>query len=211
MIGNTISRDDVTAVVVTRGDVPENIGKITRRLYYGAGIPNIYIWDNTIEPNMGVYGRYAALEKVDTRAVFVQDDDCLLEVEAIHALIDAYDPGRIVVNMPEGRWPDYPDSCLVGWGAVYDRVLPDRAFNRFAFSSHANGMIAFGSDGVDQSFFDRTCDVVFTTLTPHTKHDLGFQHLPGAEDPARAMFLQPGHGEERARMLDLARKVRDAH
>jgi hypothetical protein len=42
------------------------------------------------------------------------------------------------------------------------------------------------------------------------KIDVGFQHLPWAEDRGRAMFLQPDHGPIRERMLQLARQVRDA-
>jgi hypothetical protein len=166
----------------------------------------VVVWDNSVEQDLGVYGRYQAIERCARPVIYVQDDDCLVDDAAIALLLAAYEPGMIVANMPESRWDDYPDSCLVGWGAVFDRDLPDQAFIRFGASDAA------GADeflGMPDDFFHRTCDVVFTTLTPHRKIDAGFFHLPWAEDPERAMFLQPGHREQRDRMLHLARQVRD--
>lgn len=190
----------ISAVIVTRGDVD-----LTDIL---AGLPfdDVVIWNNQIEAeDFGVYGRYHAIEQARHDVIYVQDDDCLIPAAA---LAERYEPGRLVANMPESRWRDYPDSTLVGWGAVFDRNLPERAFSRFALSSHSNGCIAWGAEGVDPRLFQRTCDVVFSALTPRTVIDAGFRHLLWAEDPARAMFKQPGHKDERDRMLELCRSVR---
>jgi hypothetical protein len=113
----------------------------------------------------------------------------------------------IVANMPASRWPDYPDSCLVGWGAVFHRNLPDKAFRRFRDWQLATSGVALKTES---DWFQRTCDVVFTTLTPHVKVDAGFQHLPWAEGPGR-MFTDDyqRHRSERERMLQIARQVRD--
>lgn len=187
----------VSAVVVTRGDV--DLAEIRRSL---ARFDDVVIWDNSkLETDAKVYGRYLAIAEARHPVVYVQDDDCVLKPAQLSALLALYTPGRVVANMPASRWDDYPDSCLVGWGSVFDADLPDKAFD------------AFFDAGVyhpfDAGMFDRTCDVVFTTLTPHRKVDVGFRHLSWAEDPSRAMFLQSGHKDERDRMLGTARAVRD--
>ncbi len=187
----------VSAVIVTRGDVD-----LTESLALLDRFDEIIIWNNALEGDLAVYGRYAGIEQARNDVVFTLDDDCLVSYEAQDILLAAYEPGMIVANMPESRWRDYPDSCLIGWGAVFDRSLVDLAFARFS-GWEDDDEIPLTRSG----FFERECDVMFTTLTPHTKIDAGFTHQPWAEDPARAMFLSPR--PDRDRMLELARKVRD--
>ena len=188
----------VSAVIPTRGDV--DLSEILDSLPFD----DIIVWDNSGRPqDLGVYGRYAAIAEAKHAHIYTQDDDCLVDAVAVVA---AYEAGRLVANMPAGRWPDYPDSALVGWGAIFHRDLPTRAFDRFHLLDldEEDWQFVYADDGC----FSRECDGVFTALTPRTIIDVGFQHLPWAEDPARALFKQPGHAAKRARMLDLARRVR---
>lgn len=205
----------VSAVIVTRGDVDlteilESLPEEWERVVWDNGAREVrrhrpgsftaeFRGNEHTGPllDLAVYGRYAAIHYglCDGDVIFIQDDDCIVDAAAIAA---AYEPGRLVANMPTGRWPDYLDSALVGWGAIFDRNLPGQAFERFDVGHPAWG---------DAEFY-RTCDVVFSALTPRTVIDVGFRHLPWAEDPGRAMFLQPGHKTERDRMLDICRRVR---
>lgn len=57
--------------------------------------------------------------------------------------------------------------------------------------------------------FQRTCDVVFTTLTPRVLIDVPKTDREFASAPNR-MWKQKEHYGERTRMLEIARKVRDA-
>jgi hypothetical protein len=189
---------NVSAVIVTRGDV--DLSEILDSL------PRAWekvVYDNSRRQDLAVYGRYAAIAECEHDRIFVQDDDCIIDA----AVAAAYEPGRLVANMPVGRWPDYPDSTLVGWGAIFDRDLPQQAFERLQRPSPTLLPAPLGL--LEHfPFFQRACDVVFSALTPRTIVDVGFRHLPWAEDPARAMFLQPGHKAERDRMLELCRQVR---
>lgn len=218
----------VTAVIVTRGDVG------LTEIIAGLPVDEVVVYDNSglvkhfshseesghvrYAANLGVYGRFAGIEFADSDVIYVQDDDCIIDAEAV---IDAYEAGRLVANMPESRWADYPDSALIGWGAVFDRDLPQSAFAKIGFDGRVSPFI--GDDWTDYSYTNsagvtiefedtrpllRTCDVFFSALTPRTVIDVGFEHLPWAEDLARAMFKQPGHKEERDRMLALARAMR---
>lgn len=186
---------NVAAVIVTRGNVD-----LAPCIATYDDIP-LWIWDNSKRAtDLAVYGRYAAIEEMDADVVIVQDDDVILPDTSIAELVAAYTPGHIVANQPERFRPHYPDSCLVGFGAIFDRDLPAQAFATFKH---------FGPDGFWlDDFYRRTCDVVFTTLTPRVLLDLPYADREFASDPDR-MWKQPGHVGERARMLELARQVRD--
>jgi hypothetical protein len=190
----SIDPHDVAAVVVTRGDV--NMAEIEQSLAHRVG--DMILWDNSVEQDLAVYGRYAALEHTDAKVVLVQDDDVLLPPATIKRLLDAYQPGRIVANMPAvHRRPFYRHHCMIGFGAIFERDLPERAFARF----HAAEVV------LDWPWFNRTCDVVFTTLTPFKLVDLPYTELPQTRAENR-MYRQPGHTDERQRMLDVAMRIR---
>jgi len=210
----------VSAVLVTRGDVPldQIIDSIT-----AAGIDDIVVWDNSVREDLAVYGRYAGIAEAKHDLIYVQDDDCVVPSESIKALIaewadyrhSQYDfshpdhkvlaewaEDHFVANMPfDFRHSFYREHSLVGFGAVFHRDAPYRAHDRF------NCRFWEMSDGYEQ-FFNRTCDVVFTALTPRVLVDVPYQNLAWAEGPDR-MYRQPSHGFERARMLEWALKVRD--
>jgi hypothetical protein len=225
---------NVSAIIVTRGDVD-----LTPVVTSIPGDWELLVWDNGAKrlvrfearekrvgiaaiEDLSVYGRYAAIDHATGDLIYVQDDDCVVsdpeslviewKVKGAYpfqgrgAATWGSDPrdakDHAVCNMPESRWSDYADSALVGWGSVFHRDAPGQAWARM-FESGNQDFIR-----PDNYFFYRTCDVVFTTLTPCAKVDLGFTHLPWAEQPGR-MFTSPGHKEERDRMLELARKVRD--
>lgn len=190
-----IEESSVTALIVTRGDVP--LDAATKPL---RGRFPLEIWNNaTAGEDLGVYGRYAAMWEITTPVVLVQDDDVALTDEAVDGLLAAYKPGRITAILPPEYRHRYTDSTMVGFGAIFDRDLPERAFKRFRDYAPLT----------DEGWFRRTCDVIFTTLTPFTNVDLPFEYLPHTRAPNR-MYRAPNHQLERQRMLQLAREVRDA-
>ena len=187
---------NVSAVIVTRGDVDlsEILDSLPRDWEH-------VVWDNSVRDNLSVYGRYAAIAECEHDLVYVQDDDCVLDPEAFDMLLDAYQPGHVVCNMPERFRTYYPDSALVGFGALFDRRLVEPVFAR-----------ALGETGyftrLLNPLFLRTCDVVFTALTPRVLVDAPYRDLPWATGPDR-MYRRPEHVGERTRMLELTRAVRD--
>lgn len=236
---------NVAAVIVTRGDVDlepilDSLPREWEQVVWdnGVGMVTKYQASSTLAadvidggamsglfPDLAVYGRYAAIAHTDADLIFVQDDDCILAPESFDMLLAAYQPGHIVANMPDRFRPHYPDSCLVGFGALFDRDLPYKAFERWWDACPRSGRATNGrlwhqgpTDEPEWSYcpdchgehFHRTCDVVFTTLTPRILVDAPVEILDYAHAPNR-MWKQPGHVEERARTLELARKVRDAN
>lgn len=200
-----MSPSDVSAVLVTRGDV--DMTEIFDSLAT-AGIEDVVVWNNSLEQNLAVYGRYAGIEQARHDVIYVQDDDCVLYPAAIGELVAAYEPGVLVANMPARfRHGFYAEHCLVGFGAVFDRDLPAKAFDGDWGDPQILPLAAFA--GVAPDFFNRGCDVVFSTLTPRKLVDVEHRDLPWASAAGR-MWTSPGHQQERERMLALALQVRDA-
>ena len=188
-------------------------------------------------PDLSVYARYACIECASHDLILTQDDDVI--VSDPQAIVAAWadlaicngprdcvgtDRGcvrcypsiqddHVICNQPpEFRHDGYTDSALVGFGACFHRDAPNIAFGKFwqaeGWASHA--LAGLNNIGEEQKeMFLRTCDVVFTTLTPRFLVDVPKQDREFASDPNR-MWKQKNHLSERTRMLDLARRVRDA-
>lgn len=145
---------------------------------------------------------------------FPQDEDALSGEPAV------------VCNMPpQFRHDFYQEHALVGFGACFHRDAPSRAFNRFWDRGSFEKDLAlhlsmplepeefpkaegFSINIPPPRFFQRTCDIVFTVLTPRVLVDIPVENLPWATGPDR-MYREPQHVGERKRMLELALKVRD--
>ncbi len=192
--GGIVTPSDLSAVVVTRGNVP--LEPILDS-FTDAGIHDFVVWDNSRRPDdLGVFGRYAALTECGRDVVLVQDDDVILPIETIVDLAAAYEPDRLIANMPQENRKYYTDSCLIGYGAVFDRHLPEMAFARFA--NYWREPLAH---------LRRRPDVIFTALTPSTWVDLPYVEREFARDADR-MYRQRSHHRERAVTLRMARKAR---
>jgi hypothetical protein len=191
-----VSLPDFTVCLVTRGDV--DLAPILES-FRPFGAYRIVVWDNSVEVDLAVLGRYAAASRAETELVYVQDDDVVLPVESIMELFKAWRPGHLVANMPERfRHDFYVDHCLVGFGAVFERSLIEAAFGRVL--RHRGG------DNWD-TWFHRTCDVAFTGQVSRILVDVPYVELDYASAPGR-MWKQPEHVGERQRMLDLVRSLR---
>jgi hypothetical protein len=202
---------NVSAVIVTRGDV--DLSPVLDSL------PREWqkvIWDNSQRArDLSVFGRYAAISECEHETIYVQDDDCLLAPESLVELAAAAEemPRTLVANQPAAfRHDFYTDHCLVGFGAMFNRDLPMMAFGRF-FLHGAEGLMP--SEALLRAIteqpqpFLRTADIIFTTLAPRFLVDVPYTDREFASAPNR-MWKQPDHLGERTRMLELARKVRDA-
>lgn len=180
----------VCAIIVTRGD------QLLAPL--AATIPaewDVLVWDNSVEDDAGVYGRYAAIERTDAELIYVQDDDCIVSDPAF--IVDTFitaPADAVICNMPqEFRHSFYVDHALVGFGAAFHRDAPMRAFRRYA-------------EYFPMEDLRMTCDIVFTGLSPRVLVDVPKLDLPWAHYETR-MWRQPGHLANRVRTLDLVREV----
>jgi hypothetical protein len=168
----SLSPNDVTAVIPTRGDVD------LRPLRESLIFDDVIIWDNAQRENRGAFGRYEAIEEADNSVIFTIDDDCIITEEAQLALLDAYDPDVLVSNMPtDWNGSAMPLLALPGWGAIFDWYLPEDAFHRWRQQEP--------HDFLSDDFRTIGCDIVFPVLTESRMVDLDHENLPWAEDPGR--------------------------
>lgn len=155
-----IDASKVTAVIPTRGDV--DMHQIRASL---EPFGEVIIWNNRHGLDRQVYSRFMAAMGAHNRVIYTQDDDCVVDWRPI---LDAYEPGLVVCNMPEDRRAFYNDGMnLIGWGSVWDRplagVLGDY-LQRFPYDD----------------FFLRVPDRIFTKLNKCKLVDAPFKHLDHA-------------------------------
>lgn len=151
----------VAACLVTRGDV--DLTPIIAALPYD----EIVVWDNREREDLGIYGRYAAIAETNAPIIYVQDDDLI--VRCHDQLLAAYEPGRILCNYPAPF-----DIPWVARGALFDRALPEKAFQQW------DRMFPR-----DRDFTHYWCDGVFALLSDCKMVDYGSEDLPYCNDPGR--------------------------
>src|SRR5271157_2556708 len=169
----------VSAVIVTRGDVD-----LSRQIEYLSFMDEVLVWDNSDGCDAKVYGRYLATRNARNPVIFTIDDDCLVDAKAV---IDAYVPGTVVVNMTAAKRSEYeilaPGVALVGWGSVFEAKLVsvlDQYLGRYP---------------KDDIFF-RECDRVFTGLNSIQYVDTPVEHMTHASSGRM--------GNESRHLIDLA-------
>lgn len=169
-------------MLVTRGDV--DLDPIFETLIF----PRVVVWDNRRAEDLKAFGRYAAMQfQVETEYVYTQDDDCLVSPDTQHRLLDLYASNGIVCNMPADHGLGHPHLKLLGWGSIFPTRLPWLAFDRWCQAGYT-----VGSD----DFLVIGADIIFPTLTPGERYDLGHEERPFSHEPTRT-HNQPGYGERK--------------
>lgn len=185
---------DVTAIIVTRGNVP--MDEILDSLIFPTDA--VRVWDNAVNPDLGAFGRYVLAAGADTPYVYFQDDDLLVPEDAQWHLLQEYREriDVLLTNMPTQDYrpgdvrPYLHHLVWQGWGSLIE--------TQNVMGAHARWLRA--GQVIDEDYLLVGCDVVFGTLTPWRRIDL---------DAARSTGL---HGDDRPRTSampdDYERKMR---
>ena len=175
-----VSAQEVSAVLVTRGDV--DLDPILETLPY----PEVIVWNDRERGSRGCYGRYLAMTEARNDVIYFQDDD--LVFSAHEALLAQYEPERITCNMPSPWYErtnyDTLGCFLVGAGSLVPKTLPWRALRRYL------------EVWPEDDLFLTYCDQVNGILNPGLRLDLGYEVLPYASGPDR-IYTQPGAAERK--------------
>lgn len=140
----------------------------------------VLVWNNAERPeNLRAYGRYEVMAEARNDLIAVQDDD--LVVECWPLLLDAWQPGRVVVNL-------HRDVPWVGFGAVFERDMPKPRHEYY---------LSFWPK--DELFLDY-CDAIFTLQSPRIEVTGAYRDLPWATAPNRT-YMQTGYFEQRRPMM----------
>jgi hypothetical protein len=173
--------DQISAVVVTKGD--RDISPVLGSL---KGFGEVTTWNNSKQTDCHVLGRFVGALAARNELLYVQDDDCIVDAEALAA---QYQPGEILCNMPLDRRAEYRETgiTLIGWGCIFPKL---------ALGSLVRFIMQYPADAL----FRRECDRVFTYLNrDRIRHvEVPFRQLPyahgmdrmGREDRHRADFLE---------------------
>lgn len=158
-----IHPDDVTACLVTRGNV--SMKPIVEPLMFD----RVIIYNNAKRVDRAVYGRYLAAQEAQTEWVYFQDDDVTVPEKTQRRLLCEARRNEYVCNHPpDHNQQFFPGLHFVGWGTICERDAPERAFRRW----HEAG---YGQEG--HSFDVVGCDIVFSLLTLHRAFDLGQRNM----------------------------------
>lgn len=195
-----LSPEQVTAVIVTRGDV--DLVPVLESLIFD----DVVVWDNSVEQRDEMtFGRVCALARVKHEVIYSQDDDIVHTAENQRRILAAYEPGVLAGCMwPE--WSDgaraqgieggYDDLVFAGSGSVYDAWVPSRAARRYVCTHPLD------------DFFRLWCDTIVGIIAPTKQLDIRFEALPCAENENRMCNLE-GAVELKAEAIRRAREVRD--
>ncbi len=191
--------DNVTAVVVTRGDV--DLTPVLESLIFS----DVVVWDNSVEQDLKTLGRYAAVGRGKNCIYYSQDDDIIHTPENQRRIISEYESGVLVGCM----WPEwslgayqqgieggYDDLVFAGSGSVWDRQTVRKALD--SYLDH------FPAD----EFFNLWADTIAGVIAPTRQLDIRFDILPCAENDNRMCNLPDGVANK-TEAINRARWVRD--
>lgn len=171
---------EVTVVIVTKGGAV-GLGDLTNPGIFGEAI----LWDNSKKlRDAKVYGRYLGALEASNDYIYVQDDDCVIDIQRLCA---EYQQGELLCNLkPHHRdvyAAQYPGISMVGWGAIFPKSMID-------FSPYLDRY-------PEDELFLRECDRVFTWLNRAKTRvvDFGVQDLPHAFHEDR-MGREIRHGND---------------
>jgi len=184
---------DVTAVLVTRGDV--DLDEILDTLIFD----EVIVWDNSERPDWKVAGRYLAALESNTDLVYFQDDDTIVPEETQLALLDEYTTQDIVANWGHGDdHGGYDDLPLVCGGAIANKSACWDAIWRYG-----------AVHGLDQAFMYE-CDFVVGVLYDDWEHvHLPFEIRDVAYNGER-LADEPWQRDLKYELTTRARAIRDA-
>ena len=190
---------DITAVIVTRGDVP--LDPVIDSLIF----KKVIVWNNA-DKNEMTYGRYLAAMTADTEIIYSQDDDIIHSPDNQQAIVNAYEPAHIVGCMwdewsagakKQGIPRGYDDLVFPGSGSISRRSLWTSALERYlAVYEHDN-------------FFRLWSDTIIGVITPSLQLDLRFEELEHGNNPNRMAHMD-GAVAMKTEAIRRAREIRDA-
>lgn len=185
----TVTPDQVTACLVTRGDT--DMQPILDTLPYD----RVIVWNNSEREDLKTFGRYGAMFEAHTEVVYFQDDDTIFRHH--DELMAAYDPCKTTAVYGHGQSEaGFGDLALVCGGALAHTSQVARAVGYYA-----------ARFPLDKDFL-YDCDFAIGVLTPFKHVDLPFEIRDLAYN-GRRLADEPWQRETKLRVTNRARWIRD--
>jgi hypothetical protein len=189
----------VTAVIVTRGDVP--LEPVLDSLIFD----DVIVWDNSIQGDKKTYGRYLAAFSGATDVIYSQDDDIVHTPEAQAQILAAYD-GRFLTGC---MWPEwsagakeqgipngYDDLVFPGSGSISNRWLWEDCVEDYL------------AEWPLDDFFHLWSDTIIGVISPTKQLDIRFEELEWGNNGNRMAHMDDAVALK-TEAIRRAREVRD--
>jgi hypothetical protein len=185
---------DVTACIVTRGDV--DLAPVEASLI---GYGDVIVWDNSVRPDWKCAGRYMAAMEAATELIYFQDDDTIVPRETQVSLLSEYDGEGCLAVWGHGENPDgYDDLPLVCGGAIVDRF------------SAWSGIARYGAvHGLDESFMYEA-DFVVGALYRKWRHLMLPFEIRDVAYNGKRLADEPWQKQLKLEITERARAIRDS-
>jgi len=196
-----LSPSDVSAVIVTKGDV--DLTPVLESLLI---LGEVIVWDNSRSVrDQKTYGRVLGAARARHPIIYSQDDDIVHTPDSLARIVDAYQEGILTGCM----WPEwsagakeqgipngYDDLVFPGSGSISDDWLWGNAVNQYL------------AEWPHDDFFRLWSDTIIGIIAPTKQLDIRFEILPCAEDENRMANL-PDAVALKTEAIRRAREVRD--
>lgn len=168
-----LTPDQVSAVIVTRGDV--DLTPVLDSLIFD----DVVVYDGSKAcPDLRLWGRTMASIRAKKQIIYSQDDDIIHSAENQLRIIGAYEPD-VLTGCMWGEWSDgakaqgiedgYDDLVFAGSGSVCDAHVPWDAAHRYL------------THEPEDDFFRLWADTIIGIIAPTKQLDIRFDALPHAE------------------------------
>jgi hypothetical protein len=185
----TLSASDVSAVVVTRGDVP--LDDVLEPLsIYG----EVIVADNSKLPvDLGIYARFDAMAYAKFPIIYTQDDDIVFRNH--EELLAHYKPGVLVTAYPQPCDNDIP---WISTGAIFDKSLVRPAFQKYL--QHFP---------FDHFMTHKAADAIFCLLTEKVEvHPMPYEELAWAVADNRVHTSEGWYERDRPEARDRCLRIK---
>lgn len=195
-----LSPVDVTAVIVTRGDVP--LGPVLDALIF----PNVVVWDNSERGcDQMTFGRMLAAREAPTAIIYSQDDDIVHSPANQMAILAAYQQTYLVGCM----WKDWSDGARrQGIEDGYDDLVFPGSGSISHLDMWEDAILAYLEHYPDDDFFRLWCDTIIGVITPTIQLPLRFSELDWGSNENRMAHMD-GAVALKTEAIRRAREVRD--
>lgn len=194
-----LSPDQVSAVIVTRGDV--DLTPVLDSLIF----TDVVIWNNSVEDDEMTYGRVRALERAAHPVIYSQDDDIVHTPGNQQRIIHAYEAGMLTGCM----WPEWSDGARAqGIDGGYDDLVFPGSGSVYHKTTVVEAWQWYLSAYVLDDFARLWCDTIVGVIAPTRQLDIRFEALPCADDANRMCNL-PNAVEQKAEAIRRGRRVLD--
>lgn len=195
-----LSPSEVSAVIVTRGDV--DLEPVLNSLIFD----DVVVWDNSKErANEMTFGRVLGAQRAKHEIVYSQDDDLIHTPEAQARIVASYDEGFLTGCMwqewsagayKQGIENGYDDLVFPGSGSISNRLLWEDCLSEYL------------DEWPMDDFFRLWSDTIIGIIAPTRQLDIRFKTLPWAETGDRMAYLEDAVAKK-TEAIRRARVIRD--